>query len=112
MTANEYETLWAEVHSNSVDKDSTIVNNKIAKINAEIKRIILSKEESYKWRIKSGDSDFFTNTYGNQCKFTELGEQIRKHFTDQGLTVSDPQYGHDGCGRQSWLDVVIKGWVK
>jgi len=110
---NIYQKLYREMKSENTDLNQKLVEIKINFIDTEIKNIIIkaSTLKTYKWRLVYLTDDLFARNISNeQCKLTEYGEQVCKHFTDLGLEVSKPKFGHDGMGMKSWNDVTISGW--
>lgn len=109
---NQYQKLSREIKSTNIDINQKMVELKIDFIDTEIQNIIIKgSKTSYKWRLKFLDDDLYARNVSNeQCKLTEYGEQVCKHFTDLGLEVSKPKFGHDGMGMKSWNDVTISGW--
>lgn len=109
---NKYQKLYREMKSENTCINEKLAESKIEFLDYEIKNFIIKgKISSYKWRLKYFDDDLFAkNVSTEKCKLTEYGEQVCKHFTDLGLEVSKPKFGHDGMGRNSWNDITISGW--
>lgn len=111
--SNEFELLYAQVQSESDDNTTSIVENQIAKLTFHIRQSIIEGKLSYCWKTSMfSDDDFVIDSVGLNCKFTEMGKQVIQHFKDQGLTVSEPKFGHDGAGVKSWNTITFKGWAE
>ena len=109
---NKYQKLYREMKLEYTDVNQKLVELQIEFLDYKIKKYIISDiSTSYKWRLKFSYDDLFAKNISiEQCKLTEYGEQVCKHFTDLGLEVSKPKFGHDGVGRSSWNDITISGW--
>lgn len=108
---NKYQKLHREIKSGNTCVNQKVAELKIEFLDYEIKNFIIKGKISYKWRLKYFDDDLFAKNISiEKCKLTEYGEQVCKHFTDLGLKVSKPKFGHDGMGVSSWNDITISGW--